>query len=85
MIEVLRLDEAWRELVPVVITGGLQSTRHGRSWHVPKRELMSGLQVASKEPRCWGFVFSYLDEGCSAFSLTRTYIRLLEWFGTHNY
>jgi hypothetical protein len=35
----------------VTITGGLKATRDGAEWHVPKRELIVGLQVAFETGR----------------------------------
>ena len=51
VIEMLKQEVVWRELVPVTITGGHVASRAGRSWHVPRRELLSGLQVAFEEKR----------------------------------
>ena len=36
-------------IAPVVITGGAQASRTGKAWHVPKRDLVQGLQLALEQ------------------------------------
>lgn len=45
VVDLLREAPMRAEVVPVVITGGEQVNSDGRIWHVPKRDLMSGLQM----------------------------------------
>ncbi len=45
VIELLREAGLGCELAAVTITGSQRATREGGEWHVPKRELVVGLQV----------------------------------------
>jgi catechol 2,3-dioxygenase-like lactoylglutathione lyase family enzyme len=45
VMDLLRADGLPCELVPVTITGGDQAQHAGRTWRVPKRDLVIGLQV----------------------------------------
>ena len=49
VVERLREAELGCELTAVTITGGEDATRRGSMWHVPKADLMVGLQVMLQE------------------------------------
>jgi hypothetical protein len=45
VIEMLRAARLGCDLSPVTITGGEQAHQTGAMWHVPKKDLLSGVQV----------------------------------------
>jgi hypothetical protein len=45
VVDLLREAPMHCEVAPVVITGGEKANEEGRLWHVPKRDLVSGLQL----------------------------------------
>ena len=51
VLDLIRARGVPGALVPVTITGGLKATQDGPEWHVPKRELIVGLQVAFETGR----------------------------------
>ena len=51
VVELLRQLPAVPFLVPITITGGFRGTRASDSWHVPKRDLVGGLQAAVQARR----------------------------------
>jgi hypothetical protein len=55
-IDIFRSAKLPCRLVPVLITGGHQTTRDGNEWHVPKKELVSAVQSALQQRR-----FSWSD------------------------
>lgn len=51
VVDLFRGMELGCGLVPVIITGGEKATQEGGVWRVPKRELISGLEVMFQEER----------------------------------
>ena len=45
VVDLLRAAEIGCEVIPVIITGGERESRQGSFWHVPKRDLITGVQV----------------------------------------
>ena len=45
VVDLLKKERLACELVPVTITGGVQATQARDGWNVPKRDLVTGLQV----------------------------------------
>jgi hypothetical protein len=51
VIEMLRGAKMGCEVLAVTITGGERATQHGQNWNVPKKDLMSGVQLLLDEGR----------------------------------
>lgn len=51
VMDVFRSQKLPCKLVPVLITGGHQTTQDGSEWHVPKKELVSSVQSALQQRR----------------------------------
>jgi hypothetical protein len=51
VIDLLRAERLRPRLVPVTITAGLEASREGLYWHVPKRDLVAAVQVALQTRR----------------------------------